>query len=113
MANPPEMTDCGQHGQNRFSNHAHVPSSPLTDLHVGWVLLLGIEAMIDQNDHLLFEETDQRVKGGVIYIGRGTAPANNQPQAVQNIAEFSAHNPTMVGVAFLADLFLAAPGSIP
>src|SRR5574341_60256 len=112
MADPLEVTDGGQHGQNSLSNHAHIPSSPLTDLHIGRVLLLGVEAMIDQDEHLIFEGTDQRVKGGVINVGCGAAPANNQPQAVQNIAEFATHDPTMVRVPLLADLFLATPFSI-
>jgi len=79
MTDSLEMTYRGQHGQNRFGDHAYIPTAPLADFHVGRVAFLRVEAMVDQDEHFFFKRTDQRVKRGVIDIRCGTIPTGDQP----------------------------------
>ena len=74
-----EVTHRGQHRKDRFDDHAHIPASTRTHFQVGWVALLGEEAMVVQDEHFIFESADQGMKNGVIDVGGGTVQAVINP----------------------------------
>ena len=109
-----EVAHARQHGKHGLDHHAVIPNAALADLQVRWVtrfafLGLLVEVRVRQNQHLLVELSDERLERAVMRVGRFAVPGAHLAEAVQDEAQLAAHDPAVVGVALLADLFVAAP----
>lgn len=104
-----EMANCGQHGQHLFHDHADVPGTTRTDLHVRRVARLGMKVGIGEDDHLISELGDQGVKDRVVDIGRIAVPPHDQADMIEDEGQFATDDPAMSRYAFLTDLLRAAP----
>src|SRR5712691_7501114 len=99
-----EMTDERQHGEHRLDEHTVLPLAALTQFEVGGIPLGSMESRVAQNNHALFERSNEPLKGIVCDIGRGTRPGHHQSPLVQQQTEFPPDNPAMIREAFAADL---------
>ncbi len=68
--------------------------------------------MISQDHHFVFKSADQWMERSVIDISGSTVPAHDQPPLVQNTAQFSTHNPSMVREPLFTDLLFTSTRSI-
>lgn len=106
------MAGVCEHGQDSLNQHPLVPGPALADLEVVRVALLfgclDVEAAVAQNEHLAVVLLDHRLEDGVVNIGCFYSPVYHAPQVVKDKAEFSPDDPAVVGLALLADLFVAA-----
>ncbi len=104
-----EAADVGQHGKDGFHDHAHVPFAPLAETQVGRMPIDLGKAGIGEDDHIMAKLVDKMLEGRAIMdVGCIAFPVNDAAQVVQHEAELAANNPTRIGLAFLADLSLAA-----
>ncbi len=71
---------------------------------IAWIAHRGMEASVAQDNHLLFELSNEPLKGVVGHIGRVTVPPYNQSPLIQQETQFAADNPPVVGAAFTANL---------
>ncbi len=103
-----EVTNRGEHRQDGFDDHAHIPFTAPTDPQI---LRLPIElgkAGIREDYHVMPEFIDEMLKGGAIVdIGGIALPINDASQVVKDETELATHNPTLIREALLADLRLA------
>jgi hypothetical protein len=103
------MEDGGQPRVRYFYQHTHVPCPTLTDLHVGWVPGLGMQTGSRQDDHRVGKLGAQRLKMGLVDVGRGDAPGSDQAPLMQDHTECTADNPPMIPLAFAANRSGDAP----
>ncbi len=103
-----EVADHCQHGENCLNHHPVVPLSPWTNLQVCGVACFGMKLTVCQDNHPLLKLTNQRLKGGVMDIGSRTVPSTYQAPLIEQQAEFTADNPTMIRLALFANLSGAA-----
>src|SRR5574341_452251 len=104
-----EMADCSKHRQDRFDQHPGVPLTAFAQFEVSGIPILLSETFIAQYHHPVGNAINQFLKGGaIIDISRVASPLDDQTEMVDQQAQFSAHNPTPVRLAFLANLLLAA-----
>ena len=52
---------------------------------------------VAEYDHLVLKGRDQRLKGRVMQVGRATIPGNDQAQLIDEVTQFDADDPAMVG----------------
>jgi len=99
-----EMADGSEHGEHGLHAHVDIPGFGLADFEVLGIGLFGVETVIGQDNHLVFQGPDQRMKDSIMYIGSVTIPTTHQTFLVEQATDFVAYNPTTVGVAFFPDL---------
>jgi hypothetical protein len=105
-----EMTDQGQHGQNRFDNHAVVPFPATTKAQVVRLPILFGKTGVGKDGHGWCMAIDQLLKrGAVIHIGGVHIPIHNQSQVIEEETEFPTDNPTLIGQPFTSYLCLCTP----
>ena len=97
------VADQGEHGIDRFDQHPVVPGPARTDLEVGRVALAGVEARVTQDQHPVLEDLDQRVKQGIVNVGRRPQPADDAAPLVDQQTQFVADDPPVVGDSLPAD----------
>src|SRR5207245_10648358 len=95
--------------EDRLHEHTVLPRATLTQFEVGRITLRGMEASVAQDNHLLFELSNEPLKGIVRHIGRVTCPPDNQSPLIEQQTQFPPDNPAMVGQAVATDLLRAAP----
>ena len=78
-----EMTDPGQHRQDRLYQHSGVPEAAVTELEVGRIPFFGMESGVTQDNHLTIESFNQRMERGVRGIGTGTVPGYHQAPLIE------------------------------
>ncbi len=99
-----EMTNTSQHRQHGLDQPACVPGSPMTGLEIWRVSLLGLKAVIAQDNHRPVKLLNQGMKGGIWRISPRPVPRHDQAQVGEEQAELAAHNPPMIGFPFPPDL---------
>ena len=105
-----EMTDQGQHRQDRFDNHPVIPLTAPAEFEIGRLPIGLHEAIIRQDDHELGLPLNQVLKTApVVHIGCITRPIDNQAEMVQDKTQFAADNPAPVRHPFASDLLRTAP----
>ena len=77
-----EMADERQHREDRLDEHSVLPFAVLTQLQVGGIALCRMEGGIAQDNHLVFELSNQPLEGVIRDIGRGTRPSHDQPPLI-------------------------------
>jgi hypothetical protein len=90
------VADQREHRQDGLAKHAIIPLPARTQFQMGGIPLRRREGGIAQDDHVLFKQPDERVKRGVMHIGHGTLPGDDQGELVQQQAQHAAHNPPVI-----------------
>lgn len=108
-----EVTDIGEHGENSFDDHTHIPFPTLTDAQILRMPISFCKAGIREDHHVVPEFIDEMLKSGTIVdIGGGALPVDNASEVVKDETEFATNNPALVRAqrapAFFADLRRAA-----
>ena len=103
-----QMPHLGQHGQGGLHQHPLVLLAPAAELQIGWITGPGMETQVGQYHHFPLELGYQRLEIGVMNVGSGAVPGCYQTQMVEQQAQLSTHNPTVVGFPLLPDLGTAA-----
>lgn len=83
-----EMADQGQHRKDGFDQHPVVPSAARAEFEIGRIAGAGVAAGVGQNDHAVLEELDERVKLGIVGVGRQAQPADDFALVVDQQAQF-------------------------
>jgi hypothetical protein len=99
-----EMADGSEHGEHGLHDHPGIPGFGLADFDAPGIGLFGVEAVIGQDNHLVFKGPEQTMKDSIMYIGGVTIPTTNQTLLVEQATDFAAYHPTTVRVAFFPDL---------
>src|SRR6266581_104945 len=97
-----EMADERQHREHRLDQHTVLPLAALAQFEVGRIALGGMEGRVAQDDHPLFELSNEPLKGVICDMGGGTLPPDDQPPLVQHQTQFAPDNPAMIREAFAA-----------
>jgi hypothetical protein len=63
MHDPFEMADERQHREHRLDEHTVLPRAALAQFEVGRIALCGMEGRVAQDDHPLFELSNEPLKG--------------------------------------------------
>src|SRR5215210_7425114 len=101
------MAHSGEHGKHSLYEHASIPSSALTHLHVGGVSSLsrlGMEAGVGKHHHLLLKASNQRTEEVIFDVSRCTFPIYRQPPLVDHQTELGTHDPALVGLTVSSNL---------
>src|SRR5262247_1637505 len=108
MAHFLTMEDRGEHRQHRFHQHPRIPGATRTDFHIDGIPGLRMEPGIGQDDHRVGKLGNQRLKMRIVDVGGGAIPRTDQTPLVQDKTKFPTDNPSMITLAFLANLGRAA-----
>ena len=79
-----EPTNQGQHGKDRLDDHALAPSFGGTDFQIRRIACFSMEALVAEEDHLLLDAADQRVKDRIVDIGCVPIPIHDQAPLVDD-----------------------------
>lgn len=79
MAHLFEVTNDGQHRQDRFDQHARVPGVARTPFQIARVPVFGMKSGVTQHNHDLLNRSNHGLKGGIGHIGRVTVPGHDSP----------------------------------
>ena len=102
-----ELADVGEHGEDGFSRHAHIPFAPLTEAQIGRLLVRLSEAHVGKENHVVLILVHQALKRrAIVDVGGVTLPVDDATRVVQHETELVPDNPALVGEVFLADLSL-------
>ena len=105
-----EMTDERQHREHRLHHHPVLPPPSGANCSVRRVTFRTMKSTIGQNNHLLRKLCDEGAKlMSVINIGGGTVPRHHETILIEQQAQFTADNPTVVRNACASDLIRCAP----
>jgi|TARA_B110000495_G_C22976532_1_gene573630 hypothetical protein len=83
MAHLFDPTDSGQYEKDRFDEHTHAPRFWLAYFQIGRIAVLGLKAVVSQDDHLLFESPSHWLKDGIMDVGCIPIPIDGQPPLVK------------------------------
>src|SRR5213594_587818 len=108
MHDPFAMAADRQHREHRLDEHTVLPRAALAQFEVGRIALCGMEGRVAQDDHPLFELSNEPLKGVLCDIGGGTRPPDDQPPLIEQQTQFAPDDPAVIGEAFAADLLRAA-----
>ncbi len=64
-----EFEHGGEEGIDGFNDHGLVPPAAFTDFEVLGIARFGMEALVSQHDHLVFDVFDHAVEDGVVQTG--------------------------------------------
>jgi hypothetical protein len=84
-----EMANGGQHGQDRFDDHALIMVEWLIHLQIGWISVFVVKAMIREDHGAIFVVLDERLKGAVMDIRRVTTPIDHLTEMVEQETQFA------------------------
>ncbi len=91
----------GEHGKDGLNEHPLVPRVARTDFQVGRITGLGMKAWVAEEDHLLLEASDHRMKDRIVDLCRIPIPIDDPAPLIDDNAELTADDPTMIGEPFL------------
>ncbi len=98
-----------QSKQGSFDQHTLIPGPAWNELEIGGDAVSIVETGIRQHDAFVLQSRDQRQEDPVEDIDRISSPTDDLPVIVNQPAQLHAHDPALIGIAFLANLLLAAP----
>lgn len=99
-----EMANGGQHGKDRFDDHAFIMVEWLAHLQIGRITIFGMEAMIREDHRAIFAALDPRMKGTVMHICGVTIPVDHLADMLEQETQLAGNDPAPVGIALLANL---------
>lgn len=103
-----QLTDTGRQAEHRLDQHPLAPGLVFTELEVMGCLACLLETEVTQRNRLFIELVSQRTKGLVVDVSGVPIPRDHLASVVDQPAQFHAHDPATVRLAFLAQRLQAA-----
>ena len=98
-----KSADSGEHGKDRLNDHPLAPSFAGTHFQVGRIAGFGMKALVAEDDPLLLEASDHRMKDRIMDLGRIPIPIDSPAPLIDDNAELAPDDPAVIGPSFLTE----------
>ena len=78
-----KAADSDEHGKDRLKDHPLAPCFTGTPFQISRVAGLGMKALVAEDDPLLLDASDHRVKDRIVDLGRVPIPIDDLPPTRQ------------------------------
>ena len=97
MHHLPRMADQGEHQKHGFDQHPVVPCPARAEFEVGRIACSGMKPGIGQDHPAILELLNERMKPGIVNVGRCAEPSHSSTPRVDPQTELAAHDPAVIG----------------